>query len=680
MNTTIIILLTSLGLLLVGAGLSAATARWKKLCGILAFIFVLLASIGLLVISYRVFSTGTLESTKSLFNVPNLGASLLFRVDALSAFFLALIALICLFSTLYSLGYMTIYKDQSMARFYPFLLLFMAGMVGVVTVKDMFFFFVFWEFMTLTSWVLVIFEKEKPENLRAGWKYFVMTHIGTACMFAGAIILQVMAKSFSFDALQTTIETMTKSNPALLHFVLLLFFIGFGTKAGMYPLGTWLPDAHPAAPSGVSAILSGIMIKMGIYGFLRIFIWMLPASGISMTWGIIIGIFGFISMIMGSLPAMVSRDIKRMIAHSSIGQMGYIMLGLSVGITFLASKAPMAPAIAAIGIIAALYHLTNDAFYKALLFMNAGSVLYKTGTRDLNQIGGLIKIIPITGVTALIACLSLAGIPPFNAFVSKWLLYQVSFLGAINIPVFAFFGVVALFISVVTLSYSLKLMGSAFLGSKSANIANQPKKEVPASMVTSQVVLAIICILLGLVPMLPLFYIYSILGNSRLSQLIPSFKTLFGEYATGVNVKIGTSVVGVWNPIWISIFLGICIIIAYFIYKSAKSKVRAVPVWYCGEEYSPEEVRFKSQSFYVPIENALAFFTYPKYPTVKVGRPERLRKGLDFDKYVWYPFVGLLIKFSQKFRKTHVGIPQQYMLWVVAGIILVITILFLMVR
>jgi hydrogenase-4 component B len=320
-----------IAILLTGLILTVCAYRNKRLSALTAVLTLFILSCIVLAVSLSVFITGIPFTESKIFSLPSqFGAELNIRLDRLSALFAMLIAVVTLLAGVYSIKYMDIYEEEKPIRFYPFLILFFAGMIGVVSVSDLFFFLVFWEFMTLTSYFLVIFEKDEPQVLKAGFKYFLMTHIGTAFMIIASLMLQAHAGSFSFDAIAAAMAKLSAENPLTLNIILAMFFLGFATKAGVFPFGTWLPDAHPAAPSGVSAILSGVMIKIGIFGMLRVFLFMLPLSGITSGWGIAIASFGTLSIIMGNTGALLQDDYKRLFAFSSIGQIGYIMLAFGL--------------------------------------------------------------------------------------------------------------------------------------------------------------------------------------------------------------------------------------------------------------------------------------------------------------------------------------------------------------
>ena len=682
--TTLWILLGSLGVLAVGAGMAAITYKMYKTCSWISFAAVLASTVGILYSAVQVFISGPIESAQPLLYIPGIGASLTIAVDALSALFLVIIAVVCFCSTLYSIHYMSFYKGESLLRYYPFLLLFALGMMGVVCVSDMLFFFVFWEFMTLTSYVLVVYERDKEVNLRAGFLYFLLTHIGLACMFIAAFLLYSRVGSFSFEEMRNAMGILLAQNTAILHLVLTLFFIGFATKAAALPFGVWLPEAHPVAPSSISAVLSGVMIKIGIYGILRVFVWMLPSSHAWYIWGEVIAIFGIISLVIGSLAALTQDDSKRLIAFSSIGQMGYILLAVGMGMTFLR----VVPALAAVAFLAALYHRVNDAGFKSLLFLNAGAAIYRTGTRDLNKMGGLGTLMPITAATGIIACLSVAGIPPFSSFTSKWLLFQSALIAGIDMPVYLVFGVVALFISVVTLAYALKYMNATFLGKSHSEVDRSLIAEVPITMKIPQVILAVICLGLGVLPIMVLKVLYPVLSSLLPSGYLPRFTALFGSGLAGINLSFADGISGMWNPLWLLIAMASCFGLGYLVFKFSSaggSRVRVAETWYGGREHASGEVRYASPSFYVPFKQYFALRVkgiefeglYPKsFPLPKITMPQLLRAVLNIDQWLYYPFANGFMRLSRWFSRVHVGVPQVYILWIIIGVIAAIIVLF----
>jgi hydrogenase-4 component B len=409
---------------------------------------------------------------------------------------------------------------------------------------------------------------------------------------------------------------------------------------------------------------------MGVYGFLRLFFFLLPFSNLSMAYGIIIAAFGTLSLFMGTISALMQHDTKRLLAFHSIGQIGYILLGIGTGLAFLQTN----PVLSAVATMAGIYHVLNHAAFKGLLFLNAGSILYKTGTRDLNQLGGLYSVMPATAWVTLIASLSIAGMPPFNGFVSKWLIYQVTIIGGVQSPVFIFFGLLAIFISSVTLASFVKFFSCSFGGKmgKKLEARLRPGFEVPFSMRFSQNVLALLCLLLGVFPWVPIHFILKSLTGSEYGAALPQYMDAFGGSFLGLNLGMGgVERSGVWLPIVGVLVFGICLFLAFTLSRLGKAGTRNVPLWTCGEVYEPDEVRYRAGSFYLPFVSRFEHMVSLGLPSIHLRRPDRIYRGLDFDQLIYYPFVDWFIRLSQNFRRTHLGIPQAYMLFQVVGIVLV---------
>ena len=418
----------SLLLLVVGSLVSLAVSRRPRFCGWISVAFTGAAAVSTWAAVAAAFTGGPYERT--VLSLPQLGAGLTLRVDPLSAIFLAIVALVALASTLYSVRYMEHYTRDKVGAFYPLLLLCVASMIGVLVSADLLCFLVFWESMTLTSYFLVTYERESAASQRAGLKYFVITHGATLCMVAAALLLWRTSGSFHFDAARQTLRGLLATQPFEAHLVTFLFFLGFATKAGILPMGDWLPDAHPVAPSGMSAMLSGVLVKLGIYGLVRLFCSFLVPSPSLRIWGIAVALAGTASLFVGTLTALRQTDIKRLMAFHTIGQIGYICLGLGVGAYCLAAS----PLLASIGLAGAILHAVNHACFKSCLFLGAGSVLYRTGTRNMDQLGGLARSMPYTAGSTTVASLSIAGVPPFNGFTSKWLIVSGCYSGRTAIP------------------------------------------------------------------------------------------------------------------------------------------------------------------------------------------------------------------------------------------------------
>ncbi len=671
------LVLYAIYILLGGAAVAAAMSRDRRGAGWVAFFFVVVAGALVCTVALPVLASGQTSRFVSGISIPGLGAELNFAVDALSAIFLLVIAVIATLVSLYSIGYMESYPEESLARYYAPLLLLVAGMIGVVSVSDWFFFLIFWEFMALASYFLVVFERENPVSLRAGFKYFLMTHAASALMFAAAIITwrAGVVRQFDFAAARQAMAVMAQARPWLLHLVLAFWFIGFGTKAGMYPFGDWLPDAYPAAPSSGSAAFAGMMTKLGIYGLLRVFADMLPLSSTTSVWGVIIAVFGAGSIFVGTVTALAQDDSKRLLSFHVIGQVGYMLVGIGTGLYFL----PNNPALGALAMLGGIFHIVNHVCYKCLLFLNAGAVQFRTGTRDLGRLGGLAALMPVTGATAVIASMSIAGVPPFNGFASKWLIYQSTIVGGMSFPPFVFIALVAMFVSLVTLASFLKFLGAVFFGKLAAPTDLSSIREVPGLMKAPQVILAALCVLFGLFPVLPTLFIYRAITAVAHDAAIPTYQQVVGSSSFALSLTPGAVVTGVWSPLPLVAALAGLMLVSYALMRLGGARVREVQCWYCGEEHADELVRFRAAGFYGPFKHAFAGV----YPTIRLPRlrfPRALRRAFDLDSWLYGPLVRVGGRLAERLSRTHVGIPQTYVLWQVIGMIIVLVLLMLVLR
>jgi len=390
-------------------------------------------------------------------------------LDGLSLLMLVVINWVAFFATLYSVNYMKRFTAKS--KFYSLFALMVAGMNGVVLTGDFFNLFVFLEIASIASYALVAFGVE-AEELEAAFKYMVMSSIASVLILFSIGLLYGLTGSLNMADIGGIIQG--KKN-LLLSFSLVLFLSGFGLKAAIVPFHAWLPDAHPSAPAPISAMLSGVLIKaLGIYTITRIFFNVFGMT-IQLSW--VFMILGIISMIAGGILALRQKDFKRLLAYSSISQIGYILIGLGCGNYW--------------GLLGALFHLFNHATFKSLLFLNSGAVEYSTGTRELEKMGGLSKVMPVTGATSTIGSLSISGVPPFNGFWSKLFII----IGLVQAGRFALASLTVL-VSVLTLAYYLKVQRFAFFGTLRERWAKI--REVPGAMCVSMIILAIICIGTGI--------------------------------------------------------------------------------------------------------------------------------------------------------------------------------------
>lgn len=406
--------------------------------------------------------------------IPPIGICMV--LDGLTSFMLVTVNLVSFLVTVYSISYMERYTDKW--KFYTLFMLMVAGMNGIIVTGDLFNLFVFLEIASIASYALVAFGTE-AEELEASFKYAVMGSVASSFILLGIALLYSYTSTLNMADISLVLSG--KPTGQMVNFVAVLFLAGFGLKAALVPFHAWLPDAHPSAPASISAMLSGVLIKvLGVYAIMRIFFSIIGINNVTLS---TLMFLGAASMLVGVILALSQWDFKRLLAYHSISQIGYVILGIGLGTP--------------LGILGGLFHLFNHSIFKSLLFLNSGAVVYSLGTRDLQQMGGLREKMPLTANTNLVASMSIAGIPPFNGFFSKLMII----LACIEAGRFGY-AFCAIAGSILTLASFMKVQKYAFFGK--LNQKWQNIKEVPWPMRLSMIILAIICVVGGLL-IAPLF-------------------------------------------------------------------------------------------------------------------------------------------------------------------------------
>ncbi|MGB8492098.1 MAG: proton-conducting transporter membrane subunit [Bacteroidales bacterium] len=469
---------------LAGAFLIMIVGRFIK--GIDRYLAVLV--LGVLVV-FSIFAIITTGQNLSVYKVGgwepvnNIPIGIYMVMDGFAAIAVCIINIIGFLSAFYSISYIKRFTSPNL--FYALFCLMVAGMNGVVLSGDLFNIFVFLEISVISSYALVAFGVEKNE-LEASFKYQVLGGLASFLILFGIGFIYWKAKTLNIADIR---EVLSKGHDYTFYlFAQLLILSGFGLKAAIIPFHAWLPDAHSSAPSPISAMLSGVLIKaVGIYVIIRLFFNMFEiTSGMA----ILITTLGTLSMVVGVFLAIGQWDIKRLLAYHSISQMGYVVMSVGIGMILIARGTK--PEIAALAIAGGLFHLINHAAFKGLLFLNAGAIEYTIGTRDLNKMGGLAKVMPATSATSFVASMSISGIPPFNGFFSKLIIIIAAVMGR-----FYLLALLAVIVSIITLASFLKFQRYAFYN-KSDRTEKMKIREVPFPMVFSMVVLSILCVLLSL--------------------------------------------------------------------------------------------------------------------------------------------------------------------------------------
>lgn len=377
----------------------------------------------------------------------------------------------CTLSAVYSIAYME--HEPNQENYFAFLLLFSAGMVGVILSTNLIQFYLFWELMLIPSYFLIAhWGTGRPKVI--GFKYFLFTHAGAACLIFGILWLFVVAGTFNLYELPLL---LIQVNPSILRAIMILMFIGFAVKMAIFPFHSWLPDAHAEAPTPISVLLSGVMIKCGVYATARIALTFLPGATHAVAYGL--SALAVVTMLWGGFMALAQTDIKRLLAYSSISQMGYILFGL-VSYTML-------------GVAGGLFHIINHAIAKGLLFMCAGAIIHQTGIRDLKQLGGLAGKMPVTAVACLIGALSIAGTPPLGGFASEWMIFFGGFQSG-----YTALAALAILATIITAGYYLWMIKRVFFGEKLKGL--EQVREAPLTMLAPMVILTFFVVIFGIYP------------------------------------------------------------------------------------------------------------------------------------------------------------------------------------
>jgi multicomponent Na+:H+ antiporter subunit D len=395
-----------------------------------------------------------------------------FFLDSVSLLFLIVVNAVAFACMIYATSYVSHLGGRG--KFFALLLIMVFGMNAMLMTRDLFGLYVFLEVASIASYALVAFGL-KHDGIESAVKYLLLSAVSSSLLLFGIALTYMATGTLQFESIKMLLATSGEPVPGVFLLVAALFISGFGLKAAMMPFHAWLPDAHPSAPAPISAMLSGVVIKVaGVYALIRIFFDIFPEIGSVYT---VFLVLGTISMIAGAVVAYYQRDFKRMLAYSSISQIGYILIGLGLGNL--------------LGLIGALFHLFNHALFKSLLFLNSGAVQYRTGTRDIEEMGGLENRMPVTSITSVFGTLSIAGIPPFNGFWSK-LFIVMGALAAGQTTI----AVLAILVSLFTLGYFLLIQRKVFFGN--LNEKWRDIREAPFAMSCAVILLAAACLLTGI--------------------------------------------------------------------------------------------------------------------------------------------------------------------------------------
>jgi hydrogenase-4 component B len=668
-----LLLLTLLGYV-AGALAGLLCLRAEKLANYFAFGCASLSALSGVIASVSLLATGTGGAPLTMQLLPALIPYVRFtiRLDPLGLFFTLIVSLVGLALSLYSLGYARgFYGRKNIGVFGAFFNAVLLATTLVFLADNAFFFLIAWEIMALTAYCLVSFEHEKEEVRNAGLLFFVMSHIGTGCIMLGFLLLFQASGDYGFDGFHALGDRMA-AGPRNAAF--LLFLAGFGVKAGIIPLHIWLPVAHPAAPSNVSALMSGVLIKTGIYGLTRVFFDFLGTP--PNWWGVTVLTLGTVSAVLGVLYALMEHDLKRLLAYHSIENIGIILMGLGAALMFLHSGHPV---LASLALIAGLYHTINHAVFKALLFLGAGGVVHATHTRNMEEMGGLVKRMPTTAFFFLVGAVAISALPPLNGFVSEWLTYQSLLQGfgttsSLIRLMFPLSGAMLALTGALAAACFVKAFGITFLAQPRSEHAAHAQ-EVAWPMLAGQAVLAAACVFLGLFPttFLRLFdpLTLSLTGQQLSSQLsLAGGLVLAGATTTGGTVS--TPGLLLMAVCLLPVPLGLWLVLA------RGTKVRRGPTWDCGLQGLTPRMEYTATGFSKPIRMIFKALFRPRREVQReYDFSPYFAKNLRFESHVeevfqtriYRPLTWMVWRVARQMRALQAGSLQAYLIYIFVTLI-----------
>jgi len=596
-----------------------------------------------------------------------------FSTSTLSFFFLFIITLITLLSTIYAPRYLTHFTKDQQTSIQFFANFFVIGMAGLVLASNVFTFLFFWELMTLASYFLVINGENNQQAENAGFLYFGMAHLGTVFIFLAFFLLFKFTGTTEFAKLAVLAPSL---NPKIKVTVFLLALIGFGTKAGLVPLHIWLPRAHPVAPSHISALMSGVMLKTALYGlYLFAFSFLAPLPKLA---GLILIIAGTVSALLGVLYALMEHDLKRLLAYHSVENIGIITLGMGAGVLF---NAMSQKELALIAVIASLFHTLNHAVFKSLLFFGAGSVQYGAHTRNIEILGGLIKAMPYTAVFFLVGSIAISALPPFNGFYSEWLTY-LSLFGA-GIKTSGFLFKIIIFLSIAGLALTGGLAATCFVKAFGITFLAVPRsqkakdaRESSFSMLFSMFVLSLLSLLLGV------FGNWVVKILEKPAQFLLNTKTVTSGFSlftftfqiTNYPTKTTLAMPVVFLLLIITGAVFYVILKALFPQKATKAET-----WNCGVNLLPA-MEYNATSFAKPIRMIFAKLFLPEreiiYENDNPYFPGKIYYHPYitplFEQFIYRPVKALSLKLYLNAKSLQSGRLHWYLAYIIATIIILL--------
>ena len=674
MNTEEALFITLVLVSAIGAT-GALVLRKSKYCAHISFGMAAIAAAIGIALAGSVLAGGALNlDLPAQLEIGGLSLTMSFTMDGLSAFFVMAISVVGFAISIYSVSYVREYEGRySIGLLGAVFNLFLLSMILVVTAGNAIIFLIVWEVMSLLSYLLVVYENRRNESVSAGFLYIVMTHIGTAFITLGFLVIFTATASFDFSTFQGAGALMTPMSKSL---AFLLFLIGFGTKAGIMPMHVWLPYAHPAAPSNVSALMSGVMVKTAIFMLIKC---VFEFLGVADTWwGLLVLLAASISAVLGVLYALNEIDMKRLLAYSTVENVGIILIGLGVSMIFMSYGLK---GLAALALIATLFHTFNHALFKALLFMGAGAVTHAAHTKNIEKMGGLIKRMPWTGALFFIGALSIAAIPPLNGFVSEWLIFQ-SLLLSFNVPEMAVKILLPMTIGMLALTGALaaacfvRAYGITFLAAPRSEHAAEAK-EVPGTMLAGMATLALLCVLAGVLS------VYIIPAIDKITAPVVGI-SVASKMSFGIIMKPADDSFSSMSPLAIAAILAILLPLIFVITKYYGGRKNMVygDTWDCGtpltsrNEYTgtaySKSINMIFSAIYRPSKELVARPTASPYIRKDMSYADHTEP--IFEKYLYSPVASLAIKVARQLSFIQTGSIQAYLAYIFITLVVLLVV------
>lgn len=606
------------------------------------------------------------------------------RVDSLSAFFLIVMAIVTMCVSIYSVGYLREYENKyNLGRMGFLFNIFILSLCMVFTAGNAILFLIMWEIMSVSSYFLVIYEWRRADSVSSGLMYLVMTHVGTAFIAAAFLLMWTQTGSFDFTSF-AGIREMSELSGTMRSGIFILLLLGFGTKAGLVPLHIWLPRAHPAAPSNISALMSAVMVKTAAYMIIRCCFGFLGVTEV--WWGLLVLLIACISALVGVVYALAETDIKRILAYSTVENMGIIFIGIGAAMVFQAfsngdSTIPYLADIAALALVASLFHVMSHALFKSLLFMGAGAVISSSHTRNIEKMGGIGRRMRYTGAFFFVGALSISAIPPLNGFIGEWMLFQSLFLSQtigdpmVNILIPAAVAALALAGAIAAACF-VRLYGAVFLARPRSDHAENAE-EASNSMLGSMMILASLCVLTGVLATFIVRIVdkvsASVLGTSIASKVVG-----------GITLSTPDGGFSHISPLAVVIVFLLLLPLVYLLSNrlGGPQRIMREDTWDCGTPLGPRN-QYTATGHSQPLIHSFGRYVGVKSEVSETKSsspliPARMKFHQEvepvFERYLYRPIHRAAVELSNRIGWIQMGSIQAYLAYIFVTLLVLLVV------